>query len=106
MLRIGGRDDDGADGAGGLLVEDGLPGAAVVGGLPDAAVDRADVEDVGLAGNAAQGASATAAEGADVAPAHLGERLGVDVLGLGVMDDGNGEQEQEKSKFSAHVHPK
>ena len=53
-LRVGGRDGDGADRAGGLLVEDRLPGAAVVGGLPDAAVDRADVEDVGLAGNAAE----------------------------------------------------
>ena len=81
-LRIGGRDHDRADRSGGLLIEDRLPGASIVGGLPDAAVHRADVEHVRLARDTAQRTSTSAAKRADVAPAHFGERLGVDVLGL------------------------
>ena len=57
-----------ADGAGGLAVEDGDPGAAGVGGLPDAAVVYADVEEIGIAGDAGGGYGAASAEGADAAP--------------------------------------
>ena len=58
---IGGRDGERADGAGGLVVEDGVPGAAVIGGLPDAAVAHADVEDVGLPGDPLGGFGASGA---------------------------------------------
>src|SRR5271165_7356346 len=97
-VRVGGGDSDGSDGAGGLLVEDGLPGAPVIVGLPDAAVDRANVEDVGLAGHAGVGAGAAPAEGADVAPAHLAKRLGVNVLGLGLVSGGDSEQEEAQER--------
>ena len=50
-VRIGRGDGDGADGAGGLAVEDGMPGAAEIVGLPDAAVVDADVEDIRLTGD-------------------------------------------------------
>ena len=53
-VRIRRRHRHRADGAGGLVVEDGIPGAAVVVRLPDAAVVDADVEDVGLIGTPAQ----------------------------------------------------
>ena len=76
-VRIGGRDGDGADGAGRLVVEDRIPGAAVVGRLPDAAVAHADVEDVRLAGDAGGGLGASAAMRADRAPAHFLKELGI-----------------------------
>ncbi len=105
-LRVGRRDNDGADRAGRLLIENRLPGAAVVRRLPDAAVDRADVEDVRLAGNSCQGASASAAKGANIAPTHFGERFGIDLLGLGVNNYGEGkQQDREKCQFYAHEHP-
>ena len=68
---IGGCDGDGADRLRGLVVEDGRPGAAVIVGLPDAAIHGADIENIGLARHAARGASASAARGADHAPAHF-----------------------------------
>src|SRR6476660_4239021 len=43
-IGIGCGDSEGADGSGGLVVEDGVPGAAVIRSLPDAAVAHADVE--------------------------------------------------------------
>src|SRR6185437_3238845 len=46
------RDGDGADGGGGLTVEDGLPDAAGVDRLPDAAVYRAEIELVRPSGHA------------------------------------------------------
>src|SRR5439155_25758411 len=79
---VGRRYGQGADGAGGLVVEDGVPGAAGVGGLPDTAVVDADVEDVGLAGDADGADGAPAAEGADHAPAQGVVMLGGDVLGV------------------------
>jgi hypothetical protein len=82
-VRIGGRHRDGADGAGGLAIEDRRPGAAVVVGLPDAAVDLAHVEQVGLAGYAGRGARPPAAERADVAPVQILEKIGVDLLRAG-----------------------
>src|SRR5258708_7178095 len=48
---VGGRDRDGANGAGRLLVEERLPGAAIVVGLPDAAVVHANEKNVGLVGD-------------------------------------------------------
>src|ERR1017187_1933549 len=94
-LRVRRRNNDGADRSGGLLIENWLPRAAIVGGLPDASVDRADEEDIWLAGHTGCGASASTTEGADIAPTHLGERLGVDLLGLGVVDDRSEEHTSE-----------
>ena len=74
---IGGGDGERADGSGGLVVEDGVPGTAVVGGLPDAAIADADVEDVGLGGDALGGFGASGAQGSDGAPAHFGKHFGV-----------------------------
>ena len=105
-LRVGGRDDDSANRSSGLLVENWLPGASIIRRLPDASVDCADVENIRLAGNARCSASASTTKRADVAPMHLGECLGVEVLGLGMVDDGNRkEQEGEKYEFQAHGHP-
>ncbi len=69
---VGGGEGDGADGAGGLVVEEGLPGAAEIIGLPDAAVVDADVEDVGLGGDAGGADGAAATVGSDIAPAKAG----------------------------------
>src|SRR5262249_12612465 len=66
---VGGGDGQGADGAGGLVVEDRHPGAAGVGRLPDAAVVDADVEQVRPAGHAGRADGAPGAERADHSPA-------------------------------------
>ena len=79
---VGRRNGESTDGAGGLIVEDGIPGVAEVGGLPDAAVDGRHVENVGLVRNAADGDGAASTEGADAAPAHFGEELRVVLLGF------------------------
>ena len=52
----------------GWSIEDRLPRAAGVGGFPDAAVVDADVEDIGLGGDAGGADGAAGAERADVAP--------------------------------------
>ena len=80
-VRIGGSHRDRANGAGGLIVEDGRPDAAVVGGLPDAAVVDADVKDIGLIAHADGGNGAPAAEGPDHAPAHLLHHPRIDLSG-------------------------
>ena len=98
---IGGGDGDGADGLGGLVVEDGEPGAAVVVGFPDAAVDLAGVEDVGLGGDARCGAGAAAAEGTDVAPVEVVEEGGGQGLGGCVREEGEEEQEGAE-EFGRH----
>src|ERR1700732_4327285 len=53
---------DGADRLRRLVIEDGIPGASVIIGLPYSAVDLANVENVGLGGNADSGSSAAAAK--------------------------------------------
>ncbi len=78
---IGRCNDDCADGAGRLMIEDRIPGAPVVVGLPHPAVYRADVEDIRLARNAGEGARAAAAKRPDVAPVHFREHRRVDLLG-------------------------
>ncbi len=88
---IGWSDGERADGAGGLVVEDGDPGAAVVVGLEDSAVDLRDVEDVGLRRDTGRGAGASAAQGSDGSPAEFGEELGV--VGLGEGEGGNDGEE-------------
>src|SRR6266851_4744459 len=78
-------DCQGADGAGGLIVKDRLPCATVIVSLPDSAVANAYIEDAGLAGNAGDGARASATIGADGTPVqrleqpgiNLGERCGL-----------------------------
>src|ERR1700728_1396487 len=72
---IRGRDRQRADRADRRRVEDRLPGAPGVTRFPHAAVHRAEVEIVRLAGHAADGEHAPAAERADGAPVqHLEER--------------------------------
>jgi hypothetical protein len=72
-IGIGRCDGDGADRAGGLVVEDRDPVGAVVGRPPHAAVVEAGVEGVGERGDARDRARASGAGGADLAPAHLRE---------------------------------
>src|SRR5208283_4394935 len=84
---IGRRDFDGADGASRLAVEDGLPGAAKVVRLPYATVHRADVEDIRLAGHTGDSASASSAKRAHVAPLHLAEQAGIELLCVGQGSD-------------------
>ena len=74
---IGGCDGDGADGARGLIVEDGIPGVAEVVRSPDAAIDLSHVKDAGLLRDAGDGDGASAAEGADAAPAEFGVDRGI-----------------------------
>ena len=98
---IGGSDGESADGAGGLVVEDGVPGAAVVGGLPDAAVADADVEDVGLGGDALGGFGASGAQGSDGTPAHFGKHFAV--VG-GSEGEGKGGDESAHEKRGGTFH--
>jgi len=76
---IAGRDGDGADAPGGLIVKDGIPGVAKVVGFPDAAVDLGHVKDAGLLRDAGDGHGASAAEGADAAPAEVGVESGIEL---------------------------
>jgi len=79
-VRIGRGDGESADGAGGLIVENGIPGVAEVRGFPDAAVDGGHVEHIGLMRNARDGDGAASAERADAAPAHFGEEFLIELL--------------------------
>ena len=102
---IGGGDGDGADGAGGLVVEDGRPGAAVVVRLPDAAVADADVEDVRAVRDARGRLGPPSSVGADHAPAQLTQQAGI--VGLRVSGGGDaarGQAEQKDGGGSAHRH--
>ena len=107
------RDRDGPDRARRLVVEDRLPRAAVVGRLPDAAVDDADVEEPGPAGDAGRRLRAAGAERADAAPAHLAEEGGVErpLRGRGPRsegehDQGGGQQARRDAESAAGtVHP-
>src|SRR5207245_2225825 len=67
-VRIGRGDGESADGAGGLIVENGIPGVAEVRGFPDAAVDGGHVKQIGLVPDAGEGAL-------KCAPTFLGARL-------------------------------
>ena len=79
---IGRRYRDGADRAGGLLVEQRHPGRAEVGRSPDAAVIEADVEYVGLAGHARERPRPPCPGRPDGAPVHLGVKSPVNRLSL------------------------
>jgi len=68
---VGGRDRDCADGAGGLIVKQRLPGGTIIGGTPDAAVIKADVKNIGLAGNARECSGTSGARRTDLAPFHF-----------------------------------
>src|SRR5882724_8644725 len=97
-IGIGFGDGDGADGRGGLLLEEGIPGVARVGGFPNASGDGAKIESVGLAGHAGYGNGASAAEGADEAPLYAVVCFGVDGIGGLLGIGGLKEQEADKNK--------
>jgi hypothetical protein len=65
---------DGANRAGGLVVEQRCPVRTVIGRAPDAAVVVARVERVGLAGDASQRPGPAGTRGTDIPPAHVAER--------------------------------
>src|SRR5579862_10032031 len=67
-IGVGSRHGNGANRLRWLVIKDRIPGTAVVVGLPDSAIDRADVKDARLHGNACRSACATAAKWADHAP--------------------------------------
>src|ERR1019366_7390512 len=93
------RDRDRADRADGLAVENRPPVRAAVGGLPHAPGDRAEVEDLRLAGDAGHGEHAPAAEGTDEAP--------LQGAGGGNVGGGRRGEEDEESKYAAStVHPR
>ena len=81
MFGLRRRHRHGADGAGGLIVEDGVPGAAVIVGLPHAAVIDADVKRSGLLGDPGHAHRAAAAERPDHAPLQAGIERWVKGLG-------------------------
>src|SRR5262249_2221669 len=66
----GGRDGNGTDRSGRLIVEDRLPCRTVVGGAPHAAVVEPDIEYVRLARHAGERACAACAGRADLPPLH------------------------------------
>ena len=78
---VRGRHGQSADRAGGLIIEDGIPCVAKIVGLPDAAIHGRHVENSGLARHAGDRHCAAAAERSDAAPAHLGEKFLVVLLG-------------------------
>jgi len=67
-VRIGRGDGESADGAGGLIVENGIPGVAKSVVFPDAAVDGGHVKHIGLVRDAGDATVAASAEGPDAAP--------------------------------------
>ena len=95
-VRVGRRHGDRADRAGGLVVEDRHPVGAVVGGAPHAAVVEADVEHVGLAGHAVEGARAPGAGRTDRAPVHVA----IEIRRLG-RDEPGRERDQDEGQDSA-----
>ena len=105
------RHRDGADRAdGNALVGDGEPGAAGVLGLPHAAADGAEIEGVGLVGVAGDAIRASAAHGADVAPAQTGQQAaGILAPGAHLLgEDGEtqqGRETQEVRKTSQRRRP-
>src|SRR5271157_610248 len=78
---VGRRYGYGADGAGGLVVEDRLPGETVIVALPHPAVVDPDVKDVGLVGNARSANGAATAERPNRPPLQGGVGLGIEGLG-------------------------
>src|SRR5262249_19689303 len=92
-----------ADGAGGLVVEEGPPRAAIVVGPPDAAVADADVEHPGAVGDARRRLGAAPAVGADHPPAQLAEERGV--VGLGPRDGGDpGKEDEDEGERGRPAH--
>ena len=94
------RHFDRADGAGRLLVKDGLPGPAKVIGLPNAAIHRSHVEDIRLARHARDRTRAATTKRADISPLHVGENAGVDLLGLGRKNGAEGENQNKERNRS------
>src|SRR6185312_5371534 len=83
------RNGNRANGAGGLMVKDGLPCAAVIIRLPDASIADAYIEDVRLAGHAADGPRASATIRPDAAPLERAEQRRIKLRkwpGLGLGD--------------------
>src|ERR1019366_2413346 len=96
-VRIARAHDHPADVA--RAVEKRPPVRAAVGGLPHAPGDRAEVEDLRLAGDAGHGEHAPAAEGTDEAP--------LQGAGGGNVGGGPRGEEDEESKYAAStVHPR
>ena len=75
---------------------------AEVVGLPDAAVVDADVEDVGLVGNAGGADGAAAAERSDHAPFQAGIELGIEGLCRQNADPENGKENQSAHGFKGY----
>jgi hypothetical protein len=102
---VGGCKRDCADGAGGLIVEDGIPGAAGVVGLPDAAVVDADEEDVRLIGDARDADGPAAAEGTDHAPLERGVVFRTEVLGVDDREEADEGKDGSAHRLSGY-HPR
>src|SRR5205823_1915069 len=79
-VRVGRSNRQSADGAGWLVVKNGIPGVAKIGGLPDAAIHGGHIENVRLMRHAGDGHGAASAERADAAPAHFGKELLIELL--------------------------
>ena len=75
-LRIGKRDGDGADGCGGLVVEDWVPCSTKIGGAKDAAIDLRHVECVWLAWHTSDSASPPTAMRSNIPPAQCAAKSG------------------------------
>src|SRR5579883_1502901 len=97
-LRVGGRNRERADRAGGLAVEYRSPGMAYVRSFPNAAIVGPDVEHVGLRGNACGSHCAPAAERSDAAPAKTRVQRRRELL----CRERAGQQEK-KDRNAAHV---
>ena len=79
-VRVGGRNRDRANRAGGLIVKNRLPGSSRVGCLPHAAIDGAHVEDIRLLRYATTRAATPATRGSNHPPAHFAVQVGIELL--------------------------
>src|SRR5262245_12770032 len=75
---IRGRDGESTDRRDRLTVKDRLPGFASIGRLPYASADRAEVIDIGLAGDTGDGVAASTTERPDHPPAQSAVKTGIE----------------------------
>ncbi len=104
-VRIRRRNFDCTDRASRLLIKDRLPGPPKVIGLPDPAIHGAYIEHVRLTRHARNRTRAPAAKRANIAPLHLVEEFGVDLLRADRRNETKTEKYEEgRSRCGTYLH--